>query len=217
MRVMTSESDSLEPTTLGTSVEPRNLSSCASTNEVRSRTAKPLGKRHHARKTDQRSVGEICQHGGRKATNFAGDLTPCHPLHSPLGVESGVHGRRVEPQNLRRSRPGQLFRRRGRLITSGEEALRRAATPAQDLEHDSARHRPLGRHGPDRARADRYGRGVLERLVDLGGQADPTSVLGLAARRRAPLAARACRTRTPKRPLEAARPCGDLFSHEAFA
>ena len=109
MRVMTSESDSLEPTTLGTSVEPRNVSSCASANEVRSRTAKPLGKRHHARKTDQRSVGEIGQHAGRKAGDFSGDLTPRHPLLSPLGVESGMDGRRVEPQNLRRSRLGQRF------------------------------------------------------------------------------------------------------------
>jgi hypothetical protein len=59
---------------------------------------------------------------GVKPANFAGDLTPCHSLLPALRVDSGMDGRRVEPQDLGRSGLGQVFVERRRLIASGEEA-----------------------------------------------------------------------------------------------
>ena len=62
---------------------------------------------------------------------------------------------------------------RWRLIAPGEEAFGRSAKPAQGLKHDGAGHRSFHRHAPQRADADGYGRGVLERRVDLGGELIP--------------------------------------------
>jgi hypothetical protein len=87
-----------------------------------------LGKRHHARKTDQRPLCEIGQHAWRETRNFAGDLSPRQIVTSGIAGVSRVSPNQRTPGGPRRRcarlPPCQILACHTRVRTKGDAARR---------------------------------------------------------------------------------------------